>query len=507
MPITIIGYLIAAILLIILISLIAEYNKKKQALEETEAELETSEKRLKKADLMYRESLQAKDSLNLQYEELKTRYEKSNRLAYTDSLTGLPNQEQANGMLESICQTLRTGENFALTQIFVGDRTRGTDMSGRSSKEEMLLDVTQRLKANLSFNEDYLAKTGESSFTLVSQNFDDDNELDRKLGKLFKILCLPFVSGGKEYIPQIYMATAVAPKDGKTVQLLQMNVELALSEARKQEESAFVYFDPAFAERAMERIELQADLRRAVSAGQLEYGCQAVMDLKKGISDTCILTPIWKSQDRGTRYFNDFRENLEECEICMEAYESVFLTACRAEKQLETQGYPTIRIIVPCLTRQVLDETFARRSYELAEAEGADPARLLFMLPYRAVEKQPEHIKDMMLKMKKFGFRFVLDAYAAENVSLNTVMTMPFDQIAISEDLFRGAGQDTESLLPAATAFLHNAGRKTIILGTGYKEQESFLRKAGCDMAVGELYSGVMLPEIYLQFLRLQTKK
>ena len=123
---------LAIILAIIIIILVCSNSKTKGMLEETTAALDQNLSRLKKADFLYRESVQARENLSQIHEELKERYERVNRLAYTDALTELPNRQQFTEILEGVMLTLRSGENVALSYFEFGDLAQRSNNLTRS---------------------------------------------------------------------------------------------------------------------------------------------------------------------------------------------------------------------------------------------------------------------------------------------------------------------------------------------------------------------------------------
>lgn len=493
------------ILLVVILVLAIGLNGKKQELQAVKKELTQTASRLRKADTMYREAMLGKENLNTIYEDLKEQYERANRLAYTDTLTELPNRQQFEEILEGIMKTLRTGEYAALAILEFPDLRTAGDEFGKSSQNELLLDLTQRLKANIGFHDEYLARTGEDTFAVIFQNFDSTGELEERLNHLFRILKMPLQSGGRMLTPKLYGACAVAPRDGKNSQLLSMNAELALCEAKNARESNYCYYEDAFARKAMQRMEMQADLRRAFREGQIGYAYGAQVNLRTNLVDVYEVIPQWNHPVHGKLALSCFRPVLEESEFCMSCFTDLITAAFARQKEWEEKGYRDLQVAIPCLSRQLRDEDFSKTVYEVLQKTGANPSRIVFEISADSLKGTQSGIPAMLKKMTRSGFRFVLDDYGLEELPFSSLFAAPLQGVIFGDSLLAGENAEAERMLLAVIPMLHSLHLKVTVRDIALEEQKAFLRKAGCDLAQGELYGGYLGEEMAVQYLRMSN--
>ena len=158
--------------------------------------------RVQKMDGLVKEAIQSKENLNTIHDELKDRYEQVNKIAYTDTLTDLPNQQQFTDLLEGVMSTMRDGEKAALTVVKVASYDRITNATGHIAGDDLILDFSQRLKANLT-EDDFLARIGTDEFAIISQNFEMSSEFETRLNSLYRVIKAPYSTGGREIVPVI----------------------------------------------------------------------------------------------------------------------------------------------------------------------------------------------------------------------------------------------------------------------------------------------------------------
>lgn len=492
-------------LLVVILVMAISLNGKKQELEAVNRELTQTASRLRKADSMYREAMLGKENLNTIYEELKEQYERTNRLAYTDTITELPNRQQFDEILEGVTQTLRSGEYAALAILEFPDLRTAGDAFGKSTQNELLLDLTQRLKANIGFHDEYLARVGEDTFAVIFQNFDSVGELEERWNRLFRVLTMPLQSGGRELMPKVYGACAVAPRDGKNAQLLSMNAELALCEAKSAGQSGYCYYEDAYARKAMQRMELQADLRRAFREEQIGYAYGAQVNLKTNLVDVYEVVPQWDHPVRGRLALPAYREVLEESEFCLSCFTDLITEAFSRQKAWEEKGYRDLQVAIPCLTRQLCDGEFTKIVYDVLQKTGANPSRIVFEISADALKEKHSEIPDMLKKMTRSGFRFVLDDYGFEELPFSALFAAPLQGVMLGNSMLAAENTEAEKMLLALIPMLHNLHLKVTVRDIALEEQKVFLRKAGCDLAQGELYGGYLSEEMAVQYLRMSN--
>ncbi len=497
---------IAFMLLVVLIALIAKISKVNNEKKQLFSDNKKLYARMQKMEGMLKEAVQSRDNLSTIHDELKDRYENVNRIAYSDSLTDLPNYRQFTDIIEGVMMTIREGERAALSVIKVANYEKITNATGHTAGDELILDITQRLKANLT-EDDFLARIGNDEFAVISQNFDSLPEVEERLGRLYRVIRSPYSSGGREFVPIIQMGTAIAPTDGKTVQLLTLNVRLALSHAIANGEPKVYFYEESMADEAMKKMELSAELNQAVENDSLTYLCGAQTDLRTGSTAAFEIVPVWDCERYGRMFPQDYLKYAEDTQIPRKLFVSLLKTACEKQKLFENAGYTDTAFLVQCFLGQFIDEEFVKIVYDILEQTDATPSKILISVPETLILKDPAGSMNFMKKIEKLGIRFILDDFGSGSSSLKALIKAPVSFVRLSQDFLDGANRiGEEQLLQSLIELVHSWKLKITVTGVDFKEQEALLKKMRADYAQGALYNGYMSDEVAMQFARITQK-
>ncbi len=462
--------------------------------------------RVQKMDGLVKEAIQSKENLNTIHDELKDRYEQVNKIAYTDTLTDLPNQQQFTDLLDGVMSTMRDGEKAALTVVKVASYDRITNATGHIAGDDLILDFSQRLKANLT-EDDFLARIGTDEFAIISQNFEMSSDFESRLNSLYRVIKAPYSTGGREIVPVIYTAAAIAPADGKTVQLLTLNVRLALSQAISEGEQKVYFFKDSLAEEAIKKMELSAELNQAVENNGLSYLCGAQTDLKTGAIACFEIIPVWECERFGKLYPTDYLKYTEDTQIPKKLFLNTLKEACEKQKLFETAGYDKTCFQIPFFAGQSMDDEFVKAIYNILEQTDATPSKILISIPEEVILQNTSSAIALMRKIEKLGIRFALDDFGSGSSSLKTLIKAPISHVRLSTDFIDGETRiNDEQLLSSLITLIHSWKLKLVVSGVDYKEQETLLKKLHADYAQGMLYNGYMNDEIAMQIARISQK-
>ncbi|MCR4841264.1 MAG: EAL domain-containing protein [Lachnospiraceae bacterium] len=509
-PIEIALIIVSLICIILVVALVVVYNKAGASEEDIEKYISDNKKLYAKVQALnedLRETEQAEANLNAQFEDLRERYEDVNRVAYTDKLTDLPNYQQFTDIFDGVMSTIRENEKCSISLIRLANYDRITNLSGHVAGDELILDFCSRLKANLT-EDDFVARIGPDEFAVISQNFDDIEEFKDRFSLLGQLLRTPFESGGQDIIPTVYMASTLYPTDGKTSQLLSLNVRLALSHAISGGEPKVYFYEEKMANEAMRRMEILAGINRAAADENFTYLCGAQIDLKSGKVASFEIIPAWDSPAYGRLYPKDYLKYAEDTPIAKRIFSQLFAATCGKQQIFNEAGYENVKFIVPCFVNQFIDEEFVKIVYDAIESSDADPNRMLIAVPESVILNNPGATTALMKKIRKLGIRFVLDDFGAVSSSLKTLSRAPFSYIRLSKNLLDGETViESEKILKSFTELAHSWDLLVIATGVDVKQQEELYRKMRVDLCQGELYNGFMADEVAVQIARVTGSK
>lgn len=497
-----IAILAVAILLVLVIIYAIRYQKAKHLHGLAIQENHELNERFRELEEVYNTSLSTINELSGKYEELNKNKESMKKLAYTDYLTELPNRTAFTEMLDNIMITLRSEETIAIMDIDIDNFKNINDTLGHSYGDELLIDVTHRLKQAMDEN-DYLARIGGDEFIVLTQNLDDTLVFEDKIKKILNVFSYPFVLSTKEYFVTVSIGVAFAPKDGRTSQALIKNVDSAMYVAKANGKNTYAYFDYSFNQKLTEKIEMQSALRKALERDEFTLFYQAQMDLetKNVVGFEALIR--WNHPTKGLVNPDEFISLAEETGLIVPIGKWVLRTACHQLK-LWSDEFPDITMAVNLSGRQFKDRDIIKLVYDIVEETGIDPKHLELEITETIALDDLDYTIQTIQELRKIGVNFSLDDFGTGYSSMNYLKKLPVSNLKIDKSFLNTVMEDTsdQKIVQTIIALARNLDLFVIAEGVENFDQENFLKDANCDKAQGYLYSKPVPKDMALQFLK-----
>ncbi len=498
--------IIAAAAIIILLWIIFLYFRLRKSMQERdlrEQEYSKLKESYQELEQVYAASLHSLNDLTVKFDELNRNRENMKKLAYTDYLTELPNRTAFTEMLDNVMLTLRSEEIVGIMDIDLDNFKNINDTLGHSYGDELLIDVTYRLKQAMDEN-DYLARIGGDEFIVLSQNLKDMASYEEKIRKIRNVFSFPFILTTKEYFVTVSIGVAFAPKDGKTSQTLIKNVDSAMYVAKANGKNTYAYFDYTFNQKLTEKIETQSELRKALERGEFVLFYQAQMDLetKKVVGFEALIR--WDHPTRGLIGPDEFIYLAEETGLIVPIGKWVLQTACQQLKKWDSDGYKDINMAVNLSARQFKDKDFVKLVCDTIEETGISPSRLELEITESVALDDLEYTIATIKELRKIGVNFSLDDFGTGYSSMNYLKRLPVSNLKIDKSFLDTVMEDhcDQSIIQTIITLAKNLNLYVIAEGVERDDQEQFLQEASCNMAQGFLYSKPVPKDMAEQFLK-----
>jgi diguanylate cyclase (GGDEF)-like protein len=264
--------------------------------------------------------------------ERKASEQRIHRLAYYDALTQLPNRTLFQDRLHNALQHGERHQEWVVLLFLDLDRFKPiNDSLGHAAGDRMLKEVAVRLAACVD-GDDTVARMGGDEFTLLLQS-DTSREgaLTRAIHvgeQILASLAQPFILEGREFFVSASIGIALSPQDGSELSQLMKNADTAMYHAKERGKNNFQFYQADMNASALERLELESDLRHALEQGEfrLYYQPQFSGDGKRLTGAEALLR--WQHPTRGLVPPNDFIPVLEELGLVVQVGEWVLREAC-----------------------------------------------------------------------------------------------------------------------------------------------------------------------------------
>lgn len=420
------------------------------------------------------------------------------RLAYFDVLTGLPNREWLGEYLsESLAQARRENRSVAVLYVDLDQFKRINDTLGHETGDALLRMVGLRLTEALGAPRadgsvrGQLARVGGDEFIVVLTGDPSERAAQQIAENIQSALAAPFLHGGYEFVVTPSIGIALFPEHGDDTQALLKNADGAMYEAKASGRNQYRMYTSAVNARALKRLSLEMELRRAFENEQLEVYYQPkyrASDLKLTGAEALLR---WFHPQRGQIPTLDFIAVAEEIGLIGDIGRWTMQQVCRDISSWRSRG-----LAPPSVAVNVSGRDFMRPEVLLRLIEAVDQAQLpasLFELELTegVLMQDVEAGRRSLLALKEFGFALAVDDFGTGYCSLNYLKRFPLDTLKIDRSFVKDISTDADdaAIVRAIIALGHNLNLGIVAEGVSTPAQLEFLRAEGCDAVQGFLMS------------------
>lgn len=432
-----------------------------------------------------------RDLDQLALESEKTVYQ----LAYSDSLTDLPNRRLFQDRLEqTIAQSSRTNQWRALMFMDMDNFKTLNDTKGHAIGDLLLIEVAKRLKTCVR-SSDTVARLGGDEFVALLGELSEDeqsaSEQAMKIAeKISKSLSQPYNLGHFMYNCSASIGVTMFRGVGVSIEEVHKRADAAMYQAKNAGRNAVRFYDPQTQAALEARSELEHSLRNAIEHQQLRMYFQVQVDQhSKPIGAEALIR--WIHPQLGMVYPAQFIPIAEETGLILPIGQWILESVCRQIKLWEANPLAReLQIAVNVSARQFYQPDFVALIANLVRETGINPARLKLELTESMVL---DDVEDTVLKMnalKKVGVRFSMDDFGTGYSSLSYLTQLPLDQLKVDQSFVRNIGiKSSDSVIVQTIVGMANhLNMESIAEGVETQAQRNFLEQAGCRFYQGYLF-------------------
>jgi EAL domain-containing protein (putative c-di-GMP-specific phosphodiesterase class I) len=318
----------------------------------------------------------------------------------------------------------------------------------------------------------------------------------RSAEALLEGLEAPMVLRDRELTPTASIGIAIA--DGEDADTLLRNADTAMYAAKRQGKGRYAIFEPVMHATIIERLDLAADLSRAIQQGQLHLCYQPEIHLRSSRIVGLEALVRWQHPTRGMVPPDQFIPLAEETGSIVSIGGWVVWEACRQAKvwQERWPATPPLTIAVNLSARQlqhpgILDEVQAALA-----AAGLDPQNLVLEITETAIMEQLDAAITILTELRRLGVRLALDDFGTGYSSLSYLQRLPVDILKIDRSFVSGVAGGTEdsALARAIVTLGQTLGLEVVAEGVETAEQLAALRELGCQLGQGYYFARPLGP-------------
>ncbi|MFO1418033.1 MAG: EAL domain-containing protein [Methylotetracoccus sp.] len=436
--------------------------------------------------------------------QIKLSEEKLHHMAHHDLLTGLPNRRLFRDRLEHAIQRAdRSGSKLAVLFLDLDRFKDVNDSLGHTVGDSLLRQVANRLKAVMR-RDDTLARLGGDEFTVLMEGLQRGKDASNVAEKLVLVLGEPFPVQRHELFVGVSIGISIYPQDAQSAESLLRNADAAMYRAKEAGRNTFWFYSEEMTIAALERVLIEAQLRRAIEQEELVLHYQPQVDLVSGEFVGVEAFVRWTHPEKGLIPPARFIRIAEQTGLIVPLGEWVIRTACTQCKAWLDAGLEFGTISVNVSAAQVLRGTL-RQSIEKVLADTGFPAnRLVLEISESFIMQQPSRSMDHFISIRDLGVMMAIDDFGTGHSSLSYLKRLPIDKLKIDRSFIQDLPNDSNDavIARAVIALGHSLQFRVIAEGVENEGQRDFLRGEGCDEAQGYLYSRPMDAAATEQLLR-----
>jgi diguanylate cyclase (GGDEF)-like protein/PAS domain S-box-containing protein len=443
--------------------------------------------------------------------EIKESEARISYLATRDPLTELPNRLLFNDRLDQGIINARRKRD-ALGVLFIDlDRFKNiNDSLGHHVGDLMLKEVSSQMAACIRKG-DTLSRLGGDEFVVTLEGLAQAEDAAQVARKIIRALAKPLNVGGQTLNTTCSIGISIFPNDAEDGRELMKNADTAMYHAKERGRNNFQFFSPEMNVRAVERHQLETEMRRALELDQFVLHYQPQADMHTGTLVGMEALIRWQHPERGLVPPLSFIPVAEESGLIELIGRWALKTACAQNREWQTSGLPALKVAVNISTRQFNDPRgFAHEVTRLLNAAGLDPRYLELEMTESMLLKNVDENIAVLRRLGKLGTHLAVDDFGTGYSSLAYLKQLPIDTLKIDRTFVRDIETDADdaAIIGAIIAMAHGLHVRVTAEGVETKGQMEALRKLGCDEFQGYLLSKPLpAAEFAAQFLAPGKKK
>ncbi|HEX3602890.1 MAG TPA: EAL domain-containing protein [Steroidobacteraceae bacterium] len=431
------------------------------------------------------------------------------RLAYFDALTGLPNREWIRDYLaQAVAEARRRHRHLALLYVDLDQFKRINDTLGHGTGDALLRQVAERLQGAVDKIgggcQGQIARLGGDEFMVALTGLTDPMQAEQAAQAILTAHAAPYLQASYELVVTSSIGIAKFPEHGDDVQSLLKNSEAAMYEAKSSGRNQLRIYDSAVNARALKRLSLEMELRRAVEDSSLEVYYQPKYQARSLALTGGEALLRWFHPERGQIPTAEFIAVAEETGLIGDLGKWTLQRVCRDLRQWRADGLALPRIAVNVSGRDFLHpEALLRLSDTVAQAE-LPPSLFELELTEGVLMRDAEAGRRSLLSLKEFGFALAIDDFGTGYCSLNYLKRFPLDTLKIDRSFVADIDEDPDdaAIVRAIIALGHSLDLKIVAEGVTSHAQLKFLQTEGCDAIQGFLMSAAIPAAAFAELLR-----
>ena len=420
--------------------------------------------------------------------------------AFHDSVTTLANRALFHDRVShALERQSRDHEPISVLFMDLDDFKTINDSLGHAAGDQLLYEVGERLRRCLRAA-DTAARLGGDEFAVLLEDGEEGVTAADVAERIMAMLEDPFTLEGKEVFVRSSVGIATADGDrGGDVEELLRNADVAMYMAKERGKGRYQVFEPAMHDTALKRLELKADLQRAIEHEEYRLHFQPVIELESGRIAGVEALIRWIHPVRGVVPPLEFIPLAEETGLIVPIGRWVMHEACRRAVELQERfpSDPPLHMAVNLSVRQIARPELVDEVREILVDTGLDPRSLILEITESVMMQDMELSIERLGDLKRLGVQLAVDDFGTGYSSLNYIRRFPVDILKVDKSFIDGVndGGEASALTEAVIKLAGILNLRPVAEGIERADQLQRLLELRCEMGQGFFFAKPLPPD------------
>jgi len=438
------------------------------------------------------------------------------QLAYYDTLTGLPNRQLFTEQLEKMLEKTNESTNkIAVLYIDIDNFKRINDSLGHRIGDKLLQEIAARLNTCISGNasiarhitpetEIAASRLSGDEFALVLDLIEDPAIAGTVAKHLLNVLSRPMKLHGHELVVTLSIGIAVAPVDSDNEESLLKHADTAMHHAKKSGKNTFQYYSSTMNSMGRERLQLEAELRRALERQELTVFYQPQVDIQTGKMASAEALVRWNHPQHGLVSPAQFIPLAEEMGLIIDIGAWVLNQACSDLKTWQAKGLSLEKISVNLSSLQFKQSDLVSQTRKILRETKLEAKYLELELTESVIMNDADTTIEILQALKEMGVRLSVDDFGTGYSSLNYLSKFPLDELKIDRSFIVDVDSNSHnaSIVTAIVAMANSLDLDLVAEGVETESQLAFVREQGVRLVQGFYFSKPVAAEEFKTLLK-----
>lgn len=429
--------------------------------------------------------------------------------AFHDALTNLPNRSLFLDRLQRAIAISRRHRDFKFAVLFIDiDEFKVfNDSLGHEVGDQLLIEIGRRLTACLRgadtisrptragvvpfMNGNTLARPGGDEFLVLAEDLRDASDAVRMSERIRQRLAIPFELNGHELVVGVSIGINFSGEVGAEADDMLRDAEIAMYRAKRAGKARCEVFDTAMQADAVSRLQLETDLRHALEQNEFCVHYQPLVSLESGRVVGVEALSRWQRQEKLVMP-GDFIHVADETGLILPINRNLLRDACAklADWHALVPSDPPLMLAVNITARQFKHAELAAEINEILLQTRTHPSVIDLEITENIAMADGERSALMLRELKALGVRLSIDDFGTGYSSLGRLHNLPVDTLKIDRGFVSDMDhRGTREIVRVIVLLAHSFNLTVVAEGIEDAEQRDLLRKMGCDVGQGYLFS------------------